>query len=77
MGPADRGADPGRDDRLRPGATRLVAAHGGAAWLGPFDAELDLAMRIALIDRPLDPADPKVLHAERLRDGDGPHAQRP
>lgn len=32
-------------------------------------------MRIALIDGPLDPADPKVLHAERLRDGDGPHAR--
>ena len=30
-------------DWLRPGATRLVATHGGAAWLGPFDAELDLA----------------------------------
>lgn len=29
-------------DRLRPGATRLVATHGGAAWLGPFDAVLDL-----------------------------------
>lgn len=32
-------------------------------------------MRIALIDGPLDPGDPAVVHAERLRPGDGPHAR--